>query len=86
MTFLLSFYLFINKMQFKRLFKQSSDLLFSKLPHLIFKDISRVFMTFFAIFINLFKNIGQFFMSFILMIRNFFIIIQEFFQIVGDIF
>jgi hypothetical protein len=69
-------------MQFKRFFKQSADLFFSKLPHFFFKDTSNIFMTFFAIFINLFKSIGTFLMYFVLMIKDFLIIIQEFLQIV----
>lgn len=73
-------------MKFERFFSQLADLIFSKTPKFIFGDISKIIMSFFAIFINLFKNIGAFIMSFITMIQDFFAIIQEFFQIIGDLF
>jgi hypothetical protein len=73
-------------MKFERFFSQLGDLIFSKTPKFIFGDISKIIMSFFAIFINIFKNIGAFIMSFITMIQDFFAIIQEFFQIIGDLF
>jgi len=73
-------------MKLIKFFEQIATFFLSTVPKTIFDDISKIILTFIAIFTTLFKSIGDFLMSFVTLITSIFTLIQNFFQIVGLIF